>query len=297
MISAFGVRASPVNQIEARTPNENYCPSFLLRRQRSEQNFTASQSFSHFLRHANGFPQAAQILVGRLDLVYFFRSMLEDFPAFINEEFHTTRVSPQQLDALLADGWRHFGTHFYRYNISVYANELRRVLPLRVRLADFAPSKSQRRVVQRNQDLQIVFRPIEITPEKTKLFERHKRRFHHAVPDSLYDFLSFEPATVPCEALELCVYEDKIFLGATFFFVAATAVSAVYAMFEPTETTRGLGIFMMLSTINYAIENGKTFYYPGYAYVEKSFYDYKKRFAALETFDWDKAWINFKPDL
>ncbi len=220
--------------------------------------------------------------------------MLEDFPVFINEEFHTRRVAPQHLDILLADGWRHFGTHFYRYNIGIYADELRRVLPLRVRLVDFTPSKSQRRILKRNQDLQIVFRPVEITPEKTELFERHKRRFHYAVPDSLYDFLSFEPATVPCAALELCLYENEKLIAATFFDVGATAVSAVYAMFEPTEATRSLGIFMMLATIEHAIENGKTFYYPGYAYVEKSFYDYKKRLAALEEFDWRGEWKDFK---
>ncbi len=220
--------------------------------------------------------------------------MLEDFPFFINEEFYTKRVAPQLLDALLADGWRHFGTHFYRYNIGVYANELRRVLPLRVRVADFVLSKSQRRILKRNEDLQIQFRPIEITPEKENLFERHKRRFAHSIPDSLYDFLSFEPATVPCEALELGIYKNEELIAATFFDVGDSAVSAVYAMFEPSETTRSLGIFMMLSTIRYAVETGKTHYYPGYAYVEKSFYDYKKKFAALEEFDWRGEWKNFE---
>ncbi len=264
------------------------------RRQRSEQNFTFSQSFSHFLRHANGRSHAAQILVGKLDLVYFLRSMLKDFPLFINEEFYTTQVSPQQLDWLLADGWRHFGEHFFRYNIGFHENELRRVLPLRIRLAEFEISKSQRRASRKNQDLQIFFRPIEITTEKEDLFERHKRRFNHAVPDSLYDFLSFEPADVPCEALEVCVYEKNKLLAASFFDVGATAVSAVYAMFEPSEISRSLGIFTMLLTIDFASKKGRTFYYSGYAYEGNSFYDYKKRFSALEEFDWNGNWKTFK---
>lgn len=265
-------------------------------RQRSEQNFTSDQIFSQRLRQANGRLQIGQIFVGRFDFVYFF--MLNGLPRLINEEFYTARVSPQQLDALLADGWRHFGEHFFRYNVGFYRNELRRVLPLRLRLADFQTSKSQRRVLKRNQDLQIVFRPIEITPEKTDLFERHRRRFDHAVPDSLYDFLSFAPAEVPCAALEVCVYgaKDKL-LAASFFDVGGDSVSAVYAMFEPTETTRSLGIFTMLSTIDYATKNGKTFYYPGYAYEGNSFYDYKKRFAALEEFDWRGSWKDYEFDL
>ena len=40
----------------------------LLRRHRSEQYFTLSQSRAHFFRHANGFWHATQIFCGRLDL-------------------------------------------------------------------------------------------------------------------------------------------------------------------------------------------------------------------------------------
>lgn len=268
----------------------------LLRRQRSEQNFTSSQHFSHRFRHANGRLQAAQIFVGSVDLVYFFSFMLTNFNSFINEEFYIEEISPQQLDALLAKGWRHFGEHFVRYNIGFHENELRLVLPLRIRLADFTLSKSQRRVLKRNQDLQIVIRPIEITKEKEILFEAHKQRFNHSIPDSLYDFLSHSPAAVPCEALEVCVYEREKLLAASFFDVGAESISAVYAMFDPLETSRSLGIFTMLMVIDYAIKNSKTFYYPGYAYEGNSFYDYKKRFSALEFFDWNGVWKIFESD-
>jgi len=135
--------------------------------------------------------------------------MLNDFPFLINEEFYVAQVSPMQMDRLLADGWRHFGEHFLRYNIGLHESELRRVLPLRIRLADFTLSKSQRRVLKKNQDLQTVIRPIEITREKKILFEAHKKRFNHSVPDSLYTFLSDSPADVPCKALEVCVYAEK----------------------------------------------------------------------------------------
>jgi hypothetical protein len=181
----------------------------LPRRQRCEQNFTSSQLFSQRLRQANGRLHTAQIFVGKVDFVNFSRFMLKDFPLLINEEFYAAQVSPPQLDRLLADGWRHFGEHFFRYNIGFHENDLRRVLPLRIRLKDFTPSKSQRRTLKKNQDTQTVIRPIEITAEKEILFETHKNRFKHSVPDSIYDFLSFAPAEVPCRALEVCVYQRK----------------------------------------------------------------------------------------
>jgi len=223
--------------------------------------------------------------------------MLKNFNSLINEEFYAEDISPQKLDALLANGWRHFGEHFFRYNIGFHEHELRLVLPLRIRLKDFAHSKSQRRILKKNQDLQTVIRPIEITPEKESLFEAHRQRFTYGIPDSIYDFHSNSPAETPCEALEVCVYDQEKLLAASFFDVGAATVSAVSAMFDPQETSRSLGIFTMLLTIDYAANNGKTFYYPGYAYEGNSFYDYKKRFSALEFFDWNGKWENFESGL
>ena len=136
--------------------------------------------------------------------------------SFVNEEFYASRVAPHQLDALLSGGWRHFGTHFFRYNLGFYEQEIRLVIPLRIDLTCFSFSKSQRRIVGKNQELQTVIRPVEITAEKESLFEEHKRRFKENAPDSLYNFLSSDAARVPCEALEVCVYENEKLLAASF---------------------------------------------------------------------------------
>jgi arginine-tRNA-protein transferase len=64
-------------------------------------------------------------------------------------------------------------------------------------------------------------------------------------------------------------------------------------MFEPDAAHRRLGIFTLLKEIEYAIETGKEFYYLGYAYEGRSFYDYKKRFRGSEAFDWAGNWKTF----
>ncbi len=167
-------------------------------------------------------------------------------------------------------------------------------MPLRIRLSDFSLSKSQRRNLERNQDLQIIIRPILIDDEKERLFHRHKTRFEEYPPESIYVFLSREPATVPSEAFELCVYDNEKLVAVSFFNAGNDAVSGIYAMFEPTEVKRGLGIFTMLLEIKYAQDNEKNFYYQGYAYEGESFYDYKKRFRALEMYDWAGRWVDFR---
>jgi arginine-tRNA-protein transferase len=220
---------------------------------------------------------------------------MEQF-SYINEEFYSSQVTPEQTDLLLAEGWRHFGEHFYRYNLGYYKYDIRAVYALRVNLEKYSFSKNQRRVLRRNEDLRTVVRPIEVTDEKEELFERHKKRFEYGVPDSLYDFLSYDPSIIPCEGLEVCAYRDRELYAAAFFDVGKTAISSVYAMFNPEEKTRSLGILTMLLEIKYAYRTGKKFYYHGYAYEGNSFYDYKKRFRGLESYDWVGSWTDFEEE-
>ncbi|HQZ81697.1 MAG TPA: hypothetical protein PLR83_00625 [Pyrinomonadaceae bacterium] len=212
---------------------------------------------------------------------------------FINESFYADSISQSKMDILLSRAWRHFGDYFYRYSLSLYDNnedDIRRVLPLRIRLEDFSFSKSQRRTLRRNSDLRCEIRPISITEESNDLFDRHRVRFKHSIPDSIYCFLSSEPASEPAPASELAVYDGEGLVAVSYFDEGGIATSGIYAAFDPTLTDRRLGIFTMLKEIEYSIETGRSFYYPGFAYEGESFYDYKKRFRALEVFDWRGAW-------
>lgn len=210
---------------------------------------------------------------------------------FINEEFTADAVLREQLDELLAKGWRHFGTHFFRYNLAIYIDEIRRVIPLRVRLSEFSFTKSQKRVLRKNADLRCEIRPIQITAVVVDLFERHKQRFKQNAPDSLYTFLSADPARTPCDGFELAVYDRDKLIATSFFDAGRSTLSGIYAVFDPDESHRSLGIFSMLKEIEFAIESGRQFYYQGYCYSGESFYDYKKRFRGTECFDWSGNWV------
>ena len=222
--------------------------------------------------------------------------MLDLAQTFIYEEFSAKSVSPASLDDHLANGWRHFGTHFFRYNLAVHDDEIRRVIPLRIRLTSFSPSKSQSRVLRKNADLRCEVRPIRITAAVEDLFECHKLRFNHNAPDSLFTFLSSDPAKTPCEGLELAVYDNDKLVATSFFDAGSSAVSGIYAVFDPDESHRSLGIFTMLKEIEFAVKGGWEFYYQGYCYSGESFYDYKKRFRGTEGFDWNGNWLTQSED-
>ena len=220
--------------------------------------------------------------------------MRDSEASYLNQQFIADRVTPGQLDLLLHEGWRHFGSHFFRYSYGFFGLDVRQVIPLRIRLKDFSLSKSQRRTLNKNIDLKTVVRPIEITSESESMFERHKQRFKTGMPDSIYDFLSHCPDAEPCEAREVAVYESECLVAVSYFDIGEQSNSGIYAMFDPDRAQRRLGIFTMLKEIEFAIETGKRFYYQGYAYEGSSFYDYKKQFCGTEAFDWDGKWADFK---
>jgi|SoiMethySBSTD1v2_1073268.scaffolds.fasta_scaffold252645_2 arginyl-tRNA--protein-N-Asp/Glu arginylyltransferase len=216
---------------------------------------------------------------------------------YINEAFEADKVTPRQLDVLLANGWRHFGAYFFRYNLGLLDFDIRRVIPLRTRLSQFSFSKSQRRVLRRNDDLEVVTCPVEIDDEAEDLFHRHKKRFDHNVPESIFDFLPRDTAGSPCETKQICAYKNNELVAASYFDIGLRTASGVYAIFEPDQANRSLGIFTMLKEIEYAIGAGKEFYYQGYSYEGESFYDYKKRFRGTEMFDWNGDWKKFATEI
>ena len=219
--------------------------------------------------------------------------MFDGEAPFINEQFFAERVSPEHLDKLLADGWRHFGTQFFRYSYGFYGLDVRLIIPLRIRLDDFFLSKSQRRTLRRNADLESIIRPVEITRDAEQLFQLHKQRFKSGIPDSIYDFLSARGDREPCEAHEIAVYDGDRLIAASYFDVGATANSGIYGMFDPKCSGRRLGIYTLVREVEIACQSGKTFYYLGYAYEGPSFYDYKKQFSGTEYFDWSGNWRRF----
>ena len=206
------------------------------------------------------------------------------------EYFLCWRAGPGRMDELWAEGWRHFGEVFFRYRRWRYGGRTLDITPLRVDLERFAPSRSQRRVAARNRDLRVEVRPTVLDAELRAMFDAHKRRFREDAPRSLRTFLSYAPSEVPCRNETVCVYAGARLVAAHFLDVDVEATSAVYAMFDPAESRRSLGVYTMLLAIEHSRRTGRRHYYPGYGTREPSPYDYKRNFAGLEEYDWRGGW-------
>jgi arginine-tRNA-protein transferase len=194
------------------------------------------------------------------------------------------------MDRLWADGWRHFGPHFFRQMETEHQNRKYHVKPLRIHLPTYRPGKRFRAILRRNSDLHVQFEPTVLTAEDHALFAEHKVRFQFDVPESLTDFLGLHPSEIPCRNMACRVRLENRLVAASFLDLGEKASSSVYGSFALAEAKRSLGYFTMLCEIEFATRLGMEWYYPGYAYHEPSFYDYKKRFQPYQWLDWQGGW-------
>ncbi len=213
-------------------------------------------------------------------------------PVF-DDAFICDSVPAEVMDRAWSAGWRHFGRHFFRYSTQ-QAKEggLQTITPLRIDLASCTFTKSQRRVLNKNADLRTEIVPATMDGELRALFQRHKQRFTHNIPDTVETFLGLDPAKGPCECRMVRVFDGPHLIAASYLDIGQHSASSVYGMFEPEHSSRSLGIFTILLEIQHCREAGLRWLYSGYATKEPSVYDYKKQFRGTESMEWSSGeWL------
>jgi leucyl-tRNA---protein transferase len=215
----------------------------------------------------------------------------------MNQACYIRHLAPQELDALLATGWRHFGYYFFRYSHDTFEGVPTDVLPLRIDLQGFELSKKFRKIKSKNRHFTYVIKPIEIDEAKEQLFYNHARKYKRNVPQTIYSFLNYSnPATEPIEAVEVSVYDGEKLIACSFLDIGAEATSSIYAMYDLAYSAYSLGYYTILLEIEYAQKLGKKFYYHGYAHSHATHYDYKKCFPNLYYYHWQQEqWLLYEP--
>ncbi len=213
------------------------------------------------------------------------------------EDFKTAthyQALPTEMDNFWADGWRNFGSEFFRNRADYHANKWVRVIPLRINVAKFVLSKHQKRLLQKQKNTTVRYQPIALDDERDLMFQKHIERFKQNQPDSLTVFLGRQAGVVPCLALECALYSEagKLY-AASYFGVGEEAISSIYATFDTDFDAYSPGLHTLLAEVQYAQTHGKKYVYLGYSYNVPSHYDYKKKFYGLESYDWAGKWQDF----
>lgn len=190
-------------------------------------------------------------------------------------------------------GFRRSGDLVYR----PACNGCRACVPVRVPVADFAPSRSQRRCLARNADLETHIVAPACTDEYLHLYQRYLAQRHPGGGMDDHGPREFEQFLIgtwnTSRFLELRERGTHRLLAVAVTDLAADALSAVYTFHEPEAADRGLGTLGILRQIEWARRDGRAHLYLGYWIAGHPKMDYKRRFRPLEGYA-GQVWVRLQ---
>ena len=195
-------------------------------------------------------------------------------------------------DSLSKQGFRRSQNVLYRPS---YA-ECSACFSARIRVADFTPSKSQRRIMKRNGDLQREAMSPWATDEQFDLFRRYLESRHADGGMADMDIFEFaamiEETPVKTRVVEYSTRSDS---GRSRARGALTAVcltdvmddglSMVYSFYDPERRRDSLGTYIILDHVEIARAADLPYVYLGYWVPGSPKMGYKAGFDALEIYD------------
>lgn len=194
-------------------------------------------------------------------------------------------VTAEELEAMLARGWRRFGPMYFRPACASCGE----CVTLRIDVASFVPSKSQRRAVRGASRLtRSVGAPI-VDEERLALYHRWHEQREEArgwEPSELdperyaIDFAFPHPAVREVSFRDPADGDRLVGLGV--FDETPHALSAVYFFWDPERAPPSLGIANVVTLVGAARDAGKAHVYLGYRVLGCDSLAYKSRFAPHE---------------
>jgi len=161
----------------------------------------------------------------------------------------------------------------------------------RIRVADFYPSRSQRRILNRNSALQRVDKAPWASEEHFALFRRYLGDRHADGGMASMDIFEFaamiEETPVLTRVVEYSETDadgERQLTGACLTDVLSDGLSLVYSFFDPEFKARSLGSYIILDHIQMAHEANLPYVYLGFWVPGSRKMDYKSKFRPLEIF-------------
>ncbi len=194
--------------------------------------------------------------------------------------FLAERLDGDSYHELMDRGFRRSGPMFYATDCP----SCRACVPLRVPVATFRPTKSQRRVLRRNADVTVAARTPQFSRESFDLYRRYLHHQHPggAQPDDEATFreVFFAPVV---DSVEVRYTLGDRLVAVSLLDVCARSVSSVYHFFDPDHARRSLGVFSVLAEIDWARTLGVPWYYLGYWVQGSPAMEYKADYGPHET--------------
>jgi leucyl-tRNA---protein transferase len=177
-------------------------------------------------------------------------------------------------------GFRRSGQHVYRPR----CDTCQACVATRLPVAEFHPSRAQRRCASRNADLQMRLLPLAFEEAHYRLYRRYQSARHAGGgmdQDDRDQFRGFLlQSRVDSVLAEFSLDGEVVMVALVDKLI--DGLSAVYTFFDPDLDKRSLGTFAVLSQIRLARDIGLPYVYLGYWIEECGKMAYKRGYRPLE---------------
>ncbi len=192
------------------------------------------------------------------------------------------------MELFLAAGYRRNGNSLY----TMRCQSCDLCIPIRLHPTEFKPSRNQRRVLKKNQDVEVSFGPVQMNNENMKLCERFLRQRYPQKSNTALGYYSSFFLNHIVNSLEFHYRVGDRLLGNGIVDIGENWMNAVYFYFDTDEEKRSLGTFNILSMIDFCKQNGIEYLYLGYYIPKVSAMNYKKRFRPHYLREKDR-WVRY----
>lgn len=196
------------------------------------------------------------------------------------EYFYAHELDGIEMDEFLKQGWRKFGTYYFRPE----CGSCRLCVPIRIPVRDFVRTKNQRRVMRKCGILSVQFKNLEYRDEIYEIYRDHS--LHRFARESVLDEFIAAFYTPSCPSLQSEYYLNEELIAVGFIDVSLKSLSSVYFAYKSAYDRYSLGTYSVLREVEHAASIGLEYYYLGYYVEECRSMAYKNLFYPNEKFDW-----------
>ncbi len=187
-------------------------------------------------------------------------------------------------DSLSKQGFRRSQNVLYRPSCADCAA----CLSARIRVADFTPSRSQKRTMKRNVGLERRATSPWASEDQYDLFRRYldSRHADGGMADmDVFEFAAMiEETPIRTRVVEYHDTASRDLTAVCLTDVLDDGVSMVYSFYQPDRTADSLGTYIILDHIRVAQEAGLPYVYLGYWVPGSAKMGYKAKFSGLELY-------------
>ena len=197
-------------------------------------------------------------------------------------------LSPTALDDYLARGWYRMGASIFTTHFLFFQGEVYSAIWIRLDLQDFKFSKRQRKLLRKNAAIfDVATNQRVIDAERNEVYTAYAEDFDGRLSPSIEDSLEDYGDNSVFNTWEttIRVKNNGQLVGASYFDVGDQAAASILGYYLPQMKPFSLGYYTMLLEIQYCLDNGIRYYYPGYVVPGYGRFDYKLRLGASEYYD------------